>query len=331
MQVLSKKSGSLSLQRGFSLIEMMIAIPLGLLVMLAVLQIFTSSLQGVHLQNGFARVQESGRMATELMIRDIRGADYWGCAGDVSQITNHLDTTDANYNQSILPTAGAGLAGSNNVTSATIGGISVKDATDTLTLRGAGSLSGVKVTPPFMPTVAAVIHVDTTTTIPKGQVILISDCREADLFSNSQETKANDGANSNIAHATGNIVVSGAIDNATKDLSHTYDGSAQILSPFAKVYFIGVNASGTHSLYRSDNGVAKELVRGINDLQIMYGEDTSDNGSADTFADAASVTNMDNVRSVRVALTAESGESASGTALEKTYQVTANIRNRTLP
>lgn len=320
----NKKSPFIRHQVGFSIIEMMIAIPLGMLVVGAVLKIFTSSIEGVHLQNDYSRVQENGRMATELMVRDIRGADYWGCAGDIGQITNNLDTTDTSYDESTLPTAGSGISGNNNVISMTIAGIDVKDATDTLTLRGAGSLSGVKVSTPYMPTTAAVIHIDTVDDIAKGKILLITDCREGDLFMNTKDTTP---SNAIIGHNTG-VTVAGSPSNQVSTLSHTYDGSAQILNPFSKVYFIGVNPSGSHSLYRSDDGVAKELLRGVNDLQLMYGEDSSDNGSANIFT--ATPANMDNVISIRASITAESAENASGASLDRTYHTTANIRNRTL-
>jgi type IV pilus assembly protein PilW len=327
MQILYNKKHGLSAQAGFSIIELMISIPLGLLVLAAVLKIFTASMEGVHLQNGFSRVQENGRIATELMVRDIRGADYWGCGGNVGEITNHLDTTDTSYDESILPTSGKGIDGDNDVTSETISGITVKDVTDILTLRGASSLSGVQIETPYMPLNSATIHINKNTTIVEGDILLLSDCKEADLFSNTQN---NTGTSGQINHTTGNSLGAQFINNVTKDLSHSYGGDAQILIPYAKVYFIGVNTSGSHSLYRADDGVANELVRGVNDLQIMYGVDTSGNGSANTFKAAPTTAEMDQVLSIRVSLTTESGESSSGTPLERTYQTTANIRNRTL-
>ena len=54
-----------------------------------------------------------------------------------------------------------------------------------------------------------------------------------------------------------------------------------------------------------------------------------DDGSADTFSDASTAT-MENVVSIRVQLVSESGNGASGISLERSYTVTANIRNRTL-
>ena len=323
MSVLKNKSHDLPSQTGFSIVELMISISLGLLVLAAVLKIFTASMEGVHLQSAFSRVQENGRLATELIIRDIRGADYWGCVGDIDEITNNLNTTDSDYDASVLPTAGDGIGGSNDVTSQTISSINVKDNTDTLILRGASSISGVTVTTPYMPTTAAVLHINTGSSIAKGDIILISDCQEADLFSNTQQ---NTPTNGNIGHNTGNLA--SGINNIRNTLSHTYGGNAQILKPYSKQYFIGVNSSGSDSLYRADNGVANELVRGINNLQIMYGEDTNANGSINIFT--ATPTNMDQVLSIRVNLTSESGESTPGSPLERTYQTTANIRNRTL-
>lgn len=323
MKVLKKHNRNPLTQSGFSVIELMISISLGLLVLLAVLEIFSASMQGVHLQNNFSRVQENGRLATELIVRDIRGADYWGCIDDISEISNHLDTSPSSgYNPSILPTAGHAINGQNDVTSQTISSINVTDNTDILTLRGATSISGVKINAPMSAT-DETIQVSISNSIPQGHVILISDCREADLFSNTEQTTS---TNAQIGHAVGTL--STGIDNVSSNLSHTYGEDAQILSPYTKVYFIGENNSSSNSLYRADNGVVNELVRGVNNLQLMYGEDTSGDGSINIFT--ATPTDIDQVLSIRVSITAESGDNAQGTSLERTYNTTANIRNRTL-
>jgi type IV pilus assembly protein PilW len=324
MKVLKNKSRELPVQTGFSIIELMISIPIGLLVLAAVLKIFTASMEGVHLQNGFSRVQENGRIATELMVRDIRGADYWGCAGGIANITSHLDTTDTDYDASLYPPINSGVAGGNDVATFTIDGVNVVGGTDTLTLRGSNSLSDINLTA-TMPGTAAVIKINTGSSLALGDIVLISDCRQADLFSN---TITNTPGSGNLGHAEGNIALAGAVNNSEKNFENPYAPGAQILTPFTKQYFIGVNTAGTNSLYRADNGDANELVRGINNLQIMYGEDTSGNGSVNTFT--ATPTDMDEVLSIRVSLTAESGPSSSGTPLQRTYQTTANIRNRTL-
>lgn len=323
MKVLKKNRRHSPTQSGFSIIELMVSIALGLLVLLAVLEIFSVSMQGVHSQNNFSRVQENGRLATELIVREIRGADYWGCSADINKITNNLKTSSGSgYDASILPTAGYAIDGNNDVTSQTIASISVMDNTDTLILRGANSISSVKIKS-AMSTADDAIEVNISDSIPEGDVILISDCLEADLFSNTEQTSS---TNAKIGHEIGSL--STGIENTSGSLSHAYGKDAQILRPYTKVYFIGTNGAGTNSLYRADNGIANELIRGINDLQVMYGEDTNGNGSVNTFT--ATPTDTDQVLSIRVSLTAISSDSSQGTQLERTYNTTANIRNRTL-
>ena len=329
MHLKIKKYRNLCQQAGFSLIELMISIPLGLLVLFAVLKIFTANIEGVNLQNSFSRVQEHGRMSMELMVRDIRMADYWGCANEFSLITNNLNSSDSDYVDyavDLMSSTDGGIAGENDVaSSSTIDGISVQDGTDTLTLRGSEGFSDAKIVSPYMTTSATTFHVSDSSNFNEGEMVLISDCEAADLFSISSI----DSANGTVAYDTGSIAVDDAIDNLTQ-ISHTYDNTAQLLVPYIKTYFIGENTAGSSSLYRSYNGTAEELVRGVTDLQLMYGEDRTSDGSVDTFSSAGSVSNMDDVSSIRLQLVSDSGDGSVGTSLERTYTVTANIRNRTL-
>lgn len=60
--------------RGLTLVELLVAMILGLLVLGACLHFYLSSLRGTQDTLGVARVQESGRLAMELIGNDIRGA-----------------------------------------------------------------------------------------------------------------------------------------------------------------------------------------------------------------------------------------------------------------
>ncbi|WP_435237093.1 PilW family protein [Psychromonas sp. PT13] len=300
-----KNKLNLRYQDGFTLIELMIAIPLGLLVMFAVLQIFTANVQGLNTQNAFSRVQESGRMSTEILTRDIRSADFWGCIHDTSLIKNLEGNASV-----VVPTGQQGVLGVENYTSATqIGGISVKSGTDTLTLRGSTGFPDAKIAA-AMVSASAGISFTAGSGIATGDVLLIVDCEGADTLTNTS-------------------IVDGTISHASA-LSNTYGIDAQVLIPYIKIYFIGINGEGTNSLYISENGSVTELVRGVNDLQLLYGEDTTNDGSADTVSNADGVTVMGNVLFVRVQLVSDSGSDTSAVSLQRTHTVTVNIRNRTL-
>ena len=73
---------------GLTLVELMIALVLSMLLMTGVLTIFASTKSTSKLQNGLATVQENGRHALHLLVRDIRGAGFGGCAGMDTTITN---------------------------------------------------------------------------------------------------------------------------------------------------------------------------------------------------------------------------------------------------
>ncbi|MBB3170123.1 PilW family protein [Simiduia aestuariiviva] len=333
-------------QAGFSLIEIMIALGLSATLLFGVLQIFDANKQSGNLQQAYAEVQESGRIATEFIARDIRMADYWGCAPDSDSIYDHLDASDPDYAAMAGDLVGKdAIEGEDDIPAAPvkqINSITVKPATDTITLRGSLPMSGVKIVDPYMVEVSATIHLSIApgVSVPKGAILMVSDCTGADRFSNTANNALNLATATtlkkvNLGHNTGSIGA-GMVDNAIKKMSHTYTAGAQISTPFERTYFVGQNPSASWSLYRVDKGVASEIVRNVDDLQFSYGEDTNNDGSVDVYRDADVVADMDNVLAIKLSVaTVSEGNITNASAgtfapLERTYSLTINIRNRTL-
>lgn len=75
--------GMRSISRGFSLVELMVAITIGLIITIGVVQIFSANRATYQLDEGLARAQENGRFALEFLTQDIRHAGYLGCNRDV--------------------------------------------------------------------------------------------------------------------------------------------------------------------------------------------------------------------------------------------------------
>ena len=63
-------------QRGFTLVELMIALTISLILLLVIGTVFTSSRQAFRVQEDNARIQESGRFALEILGRSIKQAGY---------------------------------------------------------------------------------------------------------------------------------------------------------------------------------------------------------------------------------------------------------------
>ncbi len=81
-------------QSGFSLIEIMIALLIGLFLLGGILQFFSASQQTYRMQSNLARLQENGRFALDFLVHDIRMLGYWGCLSgtntDISGVDNNI-------------------------------------------------------------------------------------------------------------------------------------------------------------------------------------------------------------------------------------------------
>ncbi len=306
---------------GLTLVEVMIAMLLSVVLLGGVVQISSSTKASYRTNEAVAQLQENGRFATEILARDIRMADFWGCANNIGLVTNTLNPG----------------AGSIDVADGGVNGTEGGGAPDTLVLRG-GYSSGIQVEAPFGPLPSADIKVTPDNGLNQDDIVVISDCTSADVL---QVTNAQPSTAGNIVHNTGTA----SPGNSTKILSKVYEDDATVYRAQEITYNIAVGSSGQPALFR--NGL--ELVDGIEDLQILYGEDidppeTAGSGSANYYVPADQVSNMNNVVSIRFALVARSYEnnvangqtySVLGTSvtsadnrLRQVYTSTVGIRNR---
>lgn len=68
--------------RGVSLIELMVALLIGTILVLGLVEVFAASRTAYQLSTGLARVQENGRFALDFLRRDLRMAGHLGCVND---------------------------------------------------------------------------------------------------------------------------------------------------------------------------------------------------------------------------------------------------------
>ncbi|MDR9862661.1 type IV pilus assembly protein PilW [Pseudomonas baetica] len=82
-------------QRGFGLIELLIALALGLIVVLGVVQIFIAAKNTYVSQNTAAAMQEDARFVLSKMIQEIRMVGMFGCLGAITDSSNAGDFNTA--------------------------------------------------------------------------------------------------------------------------------------------------------------------------------------------------------------------------------------------
>ncbi|RZL14978.1 MAG: hypothetical protein EOO89_15275, partial [Pedobacter sp.] len=82
-----------------------------------------------------------------------------------------------------------------------------------------------------------------------------------------------------------------------------FQPGAELLSATSITYFIATGTSGRRSLFQNINGVNSELLEGVEDMSITYGEDTASPDPdyvPDVYRSAADVVNWSRIDAVRV-------------------------------
>lgn len=120
---------------GFTLVELMIALVLGLVVTGAAISAFLSSKQVYATTESLGRVQENARVAFELLARDIREAGGNACNSGLQPVNALNDPEDASYTN-----FGGGLIGYSTDDSGVSFGSSARDRIDAAGI-GAGNHS----------------------------------------------------------------------------------------------------------------------------------------------------------------------------------------------
>lgn len=75
-------------EQGFTLIEMMVAMAIGLVLILGAVNIYAQGRQSFRTAETIARIQENARFALDLMGPDIRLGNYWGRNSEAAYVTN---------------------------------------------------------------------------------------------------------------------------------------------------------------------------------------------------------------------------------------------------
>lgn len=328
--------------RGVSLVELMVAITLGMIVLAAVSTVFMNSRVNYATQESAARLQESARVAMHFLIRDIRLAGYYGCIDETTEIGITLNGADdsgfANGNPYNFATPIEGFDGASaawypSTVTAAVSGIDDKLAsTDAILLRMADVSNPVNLTME-MPNTSAALQTSGGGGLRVGDIALISDCAQGAIFQITGPGDPPDAVSDTVVHNTG----TGSPGNSTKDLGKPFDTRAQIMKFVQRVYYVKENARNVPALYRQDflGGNPEELVEGIVDFQVLYGVDTNSppDGIPNLYVraqDASLNTNWTNwtrIVSVRVDVEVKPVGTNTGTVQNRTFTSTVRVRN----
>lgn len=329
-------------QGGFTLVELMIAMVLGLVIVGGVVSVFLANKQSYRTNEALSQVQDHGRTAFEFLARDIRMAGLNGCVNN-GRVANVLNDGPAAGGSEWYADFSNALRGydENETDPAVTTGTGVAErvnGTDSIQLMGVDG-SGFSVES-HNPTSANFKINEATTDFADGDIVVVCDPDHAAIM---QITNYNS-SNVTVVHNSG----TGDPGNCSKGLGFPTDcsstnGNAYQFGPNSQIaklsagdWYIGNNPEGGQSLYRvgvSNLGgvpteVPAEMVRNVTDMQITYHQ-----AGTNTFvdADAIGAANWAQVDSARVELSLQSEMNrvtTDGQQVVRSMAMTIAIRNR---
>jgi prepilin-type N-terminal cleavage/methylation domain-containing protein len=323
--------------RGFSLIELMVAITLGLLILAGVLTIFSKSKQGYQVQQSTGRALESTRFAMDYLNTNIRLADFWGGARPptvtFASATPATASGCANTNWIVDPNNGIrGYQGGSSISN-----ITPADTTLTTCLTA--------VAPGYVPNsdvlVLRYVNPDVYTSVECASVSSTT----TDCPNGSPITAASGYWVRSLVDLKGELFNSTTLSTVNTDIPNNYNSFGAAIQNYqyqAVVFYLAESDNGagtTPTLFMmtvsgTTFGTPQALVDGVEMMKFVYGVDPTQGTSASDYSinqyvpaavptgnSNPVVTNWAQVLSVRVALIVR-GDTLDNFTDTQTYQMT---------
>lgn len=358
--------------RGFSVVELMVAMALSLILLAGVLSVLYSSRITYRENERTARLQEYARAGIDMIVKDMRAGGYLGC--------NYTDTGSFRYSSNLVgdtdgadPAAATSLMwnfavpiqGYNgegggafdpalNTAPLTAGGLpEPDDESDVIAIRG------VRLGVPQFPLTSA----------PMGGSSTVSVSKETDEVITSRSTMVVSNCNWSAVVALSGVDNGGAGNATSTVYFNTTAGTAMqprnkttrpdlpialslpaFMTPIDTiVYYVADSTDGTGpALWRRiGQRPAEEVIEGVENLQIEFGEDTNDDLMADRYVESPDVADWTNIVAAKIAVLIRTPEETGTETDEQEYDLlgetidppddrrqrivfttTANLRNR---
>lgn len=335
----SLRSTPIYLMRGLSLIELLIAMVLGLTLAAGVVQIYVGTSATERSQDARLNMQENGRFALNFLANEIRGAGYLGCLGSMEGNSAN-DTLDHPANSTMQP--GFGVQGWEAADTAP--GDIANSTLDVATIASTNAeWTGNDFAGFNIPTVQAVPNSDilrlwggvgnasvvsnivntgtdpviTTTTdanVAVNDFLIVSDCEQVDFVQAC--AVANAGVTTTITLST-----ACPMGNVT-DAFVTSTAPAELIRLQGSLFYVGKRddtATNPPSLYRAtlgSNGLIdtpEEMVEGVESMQLLYGVNVDQDirATVDAWLTADDVFDWDEVIAIRISLLMQSIENGT--------------------
>lgn len=298
-------------QRGVSLIELMVALVIGLFLILGAVTVFNQSRSTYRASESVARLQETARLALDVIETDIRMANFWGMSNHPEYIVNRAGpsqpapagfTPQQQTNVSLCGTAGSNwvvnleeyIGGSNNSYGLQCAASNYRAGTDVVFLRRANETQPATLDPNRV--YVQTSRIQGTLFVPASGCTnpLQSACLPAQYQAPASESHELE--------------------------VHAYYVSSQStlradVPSLRRKRFANVNTATA-----TDAIIDEEIVSGVEDLQVRFGVDTNGDTNIDQYVNPGAVPANARVVSATVWLRVRAEDRDMGHRDETPYQ-----------
>lgn len=304
-ETVSFNSRDIGVQKGLSLVELLVALALSAVLILGIFTVYMDSSQTSRLSTSLARIQESARIGMDILARDLRMVGFQGCA-DPDDVTMNVIANNPPTSDFFATTLRAWeVTGPNWAAGTEFDDLSIESSarigSDVIAIQR-GEMANVELTGNIS-SVNSNIQVTgpEVNQFSQNDMVLISDCESADLFRISSKPSSD-----TWAHAS-NV-------NSSNKLSQAYHEDARVMRFSSTIYYVADTGrddslgDDIYALYRARDNLLNsatptfqidELVEGVESLQVELGEKLPSNNFRYTTADDA---NLDLTRVVAARL-----------------------------
>jgi len=348
----SQKIMFIKRHRGYSMLELLVAMTIGILVLSSAVSMQVSNRDGFKSTTAQLHMKTNAKLATEFIGRSLRGVGAIGCRTGEGFVGGDDENADKSayiiaLNDTTLPRANfnpghellgyqASGAGWVPTPDASLNLTNIQAGSDALTLRG--TIGEAYVLAPRTDGDAAYfldIPSGTNVLLRENDFAVAATCSAAEVIHvTSTDTQIDAGT---VGRASG----AGADDNniGTYDSENSIEADVfgELMRIATVTYYVGENAVGIPTLYRNIDGVSSPLIEGVERMKLDYGVEDDENGARNVAARYLSASQIQatcsnpmsvpvskdclwpDVVSVRVSLIMRSKESVFGKNIAKTY------------
>ena len=327
------------LNSGFSLVEIMIGVTLGIILSIAILSVYMAQKNIYKTTVSQAAIQNAESAISQLVVPVVRAAGFCGCTSIVKATSNlnaggppplgTLGTTATmvmGYGSSLgspmtitqgnAANSSTAANWSPNLDASLLG--KVQATSDVLIVLGPvpGSQPA---TVTANTTSSNSVSLQNATGLSSGQFAAISDCSKATVFAITSL------AGTTATHTSG----SGSLINANSVFPVNYPIGAQVIGLAQTAFFVAYDVSGQSSLMRATlntggTWTVQPLIPGVDTMKVLYG--IGSGGALTQYVSANAVTNWDQVYAIRIGFLIE-GQTGSETSSQTQFSVIGTTVN----